>query len=245
MSEKFGRQEGKGHAGARPGRRRPRRRMPPHKGELNDEEERQPSSGHCWVRAAVGPDYERPRSNRRPTYRMDYPRAAEVANTKWWEQFGDPALNQLIERRSSATSTSRRPRRTSTASSARCAPRARSSSRSSATAPTRATTARAASASRRSVRRRQYLFPLPGLTQRRLADRPVRPRAAPERGGAGAGLRERAGAARRRSCRSSAPPRWPTSACARSTASSRSRAAPRTTMLETRKLFELRLPAAA
>jgi len=45
----------------------------------------------------VGPDYERPPVESPPEYRMDYPRAAEVANTKWWEQFGDPALNQLIE----------------------------------------------------------------------------------------------------------------------------------------------------
>src|SRR5262249_50711428 len=30
-------------------------------------------------------------------YRIDSPRAADVANTKWWEQFGDPALNQLVE----------------------------------------------------------------------------------------------------------------------------------------------------
>src|SRR5262249_605248 len=30
-------------------------------------------------------------------YRIEYPKAADVANTKWWEQFGDPALNQLVE----------------------------------------------------------------------------------------------------------------------------------------------------
>ena len=30
-------------------------------------------------------------------WRIDYPKAAEVANTKWWEQFGDPVLNGLIE----------------------------------------------------------------------------------------------------------------------------------------------------
>ncbi|HEY8251928.1 MAG TPA: efflux transporter outer membrane subunit [Burkholderiales bacterium] len=46
---------------------------------------------------AVGPDYERPAVESPPEYRIDYPKAAEVANTKWWEQFGDPALNQLIE----------------------------------------------------------------------------------------------------------------------------------------------------
>ena len=30
-------------------------------------------------------------------WRIDYPKAADVANTRWWEQFGDPALNGLIE----------------------------------------------------------------------------------------------------------------------------------------------------
>jgi len=45
----------------------------------------------------VGPDYERPAVESPPEYRMEYPKAADVANTKWWEQFGDPALNQLIE----------------------------------------------------------------------------------------------------------------------------------------------------
>jgi multidrug efflux system outer membrane protein len=45
----------------------------------------------------VGPDYSRPPVDSPAAYRIDYPSAAEVANTKWWEQFGDPALNQLIE----------------------------------------------------------------------------------------------------------------------------------------------------
>ena len=44
----------------------------------------------------LGPDYVRPEvATPRPAHR--YPRAAEVANTKWWEQFGDPVLNDLIE----------------------------------------------------------------------------------------------------------------------------------------------------
>ena len=45
----------------------------------------------------VGPDYVRPEVDVPPAWRIDYPKAAEVANTKWWEQFGDPALNGLIE----------------------------------------------------------------------------------------------------------------------------------------------------
>ena len=45
----------------------------------------------------VGPDYVRPGVDTPVAWRIDYPKAAEVANTKWWEQFGDPVLNDLIE----------------------------------------------------------------------------------------------------------------------------------------------------
>ena len=45
----------------------------------------------------VGPDYARPGVDTPAAWRIDYPKAAEVANTKWWEQFGDPVLNELIE----------------------------------------------------------------------------------------------------------------------------------------------------
>ena len=45
----------------------------------------------------VGPDYVRPGVDSPTAWRIDYPKAAEVANTKWWEQFGDPVLNGLIE----------------------------------------------------------------------------------------------------------------------------------------------------
>ena len=46
---------------------------------------------------AVGPDYERPKTDVPAQWRIDYPKAADVANTKWWELFGDPVLNGLIE----------------------------------------------------------------------------------------------------------------------------------------------------
>jgi multidrug efflux system outer membrane protein len=46
---------------------------------------------------AVGPDYKRPQIEAPGEWRIDYPKAAEVANTQWWKQFGDPALDQLIE----------------------------------------------------------------------------------------------------------------------------------------------------
>jgi multidrug efflux system outer membrane protein len=45
----------------------------------------------------VGPDYVRPGTDAPAAWRLDYPKAAEVANTKWWEQFDDPVLNELIE----------------------------------------------------------------------------------------------------------------------------------------------------
>ncbi len=46
---------------------------------------------------AVGPDYVRPTVDTPAAWRIDYPKAAEVANVRWWEQFGDPALNRLVE----------------------------------------------------------------------------------------------------------------------------------------------------
>jgi outer membrane protein, multidrug efflux system len=45
----------------------------------------------------VGPDYTRPSVDAPATWRIEYPKAADVANTKWWEQFGDPVLNELID----------------------------------------------------------------------------------------------------------------------------------------------------
>jgi multidrug efflux system outer membrane protein len=46
---------------------------------------------------AVGPDYERPATDVPETWRIDYTEAADLANTRWWEQYGDPELNGLIE----------------------------------------------------------------------------------------------------------------------------------------------------
>jgi outer membrane protein, multidrug efflux system len=44
-----------------------------------------------------GPDYVRPEVTTPQAWRIDYAQATEVANTKWWEQFGDPELNGLVE----------------------------------------------------------------------------------------------------------------------------------------------------
>jgi outer membrane protein, multidrug efflux system len=42
----------------------------------------------------VGPDYRRPDVATPPAWRIDTPQAAEIVNIRWWEQFGDPVLNQ-------------------------------------------------------------------------------------------------------------------------------------------------------
>jgi len=46
---------------------------------------------------SVGPDWQQPKVETPPAWRIDYAQAAELANAKWWEAFGDPVLNQLIE----------------------------------------------------------------------------------------------------------------------------------------------------
>lgn len=45
---------------------------------------------------AVGPDYVRPEIDSPEQWRVEYEAAADVANIAWWEQFDDPALNELI-----------------------------------------------------------------------------------------------------------------------------------------------------
>ena len=49
------------------------------------------------VGCTVGPDYRRPEVATPEKWRIDYGQAADVANTRWWEQFGDVVLNGLIE----------------------------------------------------------------------------------------------------------------------------------------------------
>jgi multidrug efflux system outer membrane protein len=44
----------------------------------------------------VGPDYRRPTVETPVNWRMPETDAREVANTPWWEQFGDPVINDLI-----------------------------------------------------------------------------------------------------------------------------------------------------
>ncbi|KAF0103683.1 MAG: NodT family RND efflux system outer membrane lipoprotein [bacterium] len=44
----------------------------------------------------IGPDYFRPQVNAPQQWRTDYPDALNLADTRWWEQFQDPVLNDLI-----------------------------------------------------------------------------------------------------------------------------------------------------
>jgi multidrug efflux system outer membrane protein len=45
----------------------------------------------------VGKDYVRPQVDSPEAWRVDYPAATETANMRWWELFGDPVLNALID----------------------------------------------------------------------------------------------------------------------------------------------------
>lgn len=45
----------------------------------------------------VGPDYVRPDITAPDRWNVEYQAAADLANTRWWQQFGDPVLNDLIE----------------------------------------------------------------------------------------------------------------------------------------------------
>jgi outer membrane protein, multidrug efflux system len=44
----------------------------------------------------VGPDYVRPKVDAPSTWRFEDKQARDLANTRWWEQFQDPVLDELI-----------------------------------------------------------------------------------------------------------------------------------------------------
>jgi multidrug efflux system outer membrane protein len=44
----------------------------------------------------MGPDYFRPAVETPPAWRLTEQNAKDLANTTWWEQFGDPVLNDLM-----------------------------------------------------------------------------------------------------------------------------------------------------
>ena len=45
----------------------------------------------------VGPDWKKPEVEAPPAWRIDYAQAAELANARWWQAFGDPVLDRLVE----------------------------------------------------------------------------------------------------------------------------------------------------
>ncbi|MEO8752535.1 MAG: efflux transporter outer membrane subunit [Casimicrobiaceae bacterium] len=45
----------------------------------------------------LGPNYVKPGVDVPVAWQIDYTQAADVANTRWWEQFDDPVLTDLIE----------------------------------------------------------------------------------------------------------------------------------------------------
>jgi len=45
----------------------------------------------------VGPNFTKPKVNSPDAWRVQYEQAADVANTRWWHAFGDPALDQLVD----------------------------------------------------------------------------------------------------------------------------------------------------
>jgi len=45
----------------------------------------------------VGPDWQQPRVDTPPAWRIDYPQAALLANARWWREFNDPVLDRLVE----------------------------------------------------------------------------------------------------------------------------------------------------
>jgi outer membrane protein, multidrug efflux system len=46
---------------------------------------------------AIGPDYRKPETASPPAWLVDMQQAKDTANTSWWGQFNDPALNDLID----------------------------------------------------------------------------------------------------------------------------------------------------
>jgi multidrug efflux system outer membrane protein len=53
----------------------------------------------CALLAActVGPDYQRPEIEAPAQWRVEYREAAALANARWWQQYGDPALDRLVD----------------------------------------------------------------------------------------------------------------------------------------------------
>ncbi|HET9736269.1 MAG TPA: efflux transporter outer membrane subunit [Burkholderiales bacterium] len=53
-------------------------------------------AGAALAGCTVGPDYEQPVVAMPERWRIEGQQAVDIANPRWWEQFGDPALDRLI-----------------------------------------------------------------------------------------------------------------------------------------------------
>jgi multidrug efflux system outer membrane protein len=53
-------------------------------------------AGAALAGCTVGPNYERPVVEMPERWRIEGEQAVDIANPRWWEQFGDPALDRLI-----------------------------------------------------------------------------------------------------------------------------------------------------
>jgi len=55
-------------------------------------------AGACMLAGCmVGPDYERPAVDAPGAFRFEAKATPNLADTRWWEQFGDPVLNGLVK----------------------------------------------------------------------------------------------------------------------------------------------------
>lgn len=54
------------------------------------------SLGIILAGCAIGPNYKRPEAETPQAWRTEVKEARDTANTAWWEQFGDPVLDDLI-----------------------------------------------------------------------------------------------------------------------------------------------------
>ncbi|RPH85888.1 MAG: RND transporter, partial [Desulfobacteraceae bacterium] len=54
-------------------------------------------AGLFLASCTVGPDYVKPTPDTPSVWRLEYEAAAGLADLAWWEGFGDPVLNTLIQ----------------------------------------------------------------------------------------------------------------------------------------------------
>jgi hypothetical protein len=146
----------------------------------------------------VGPDYVRPTVDTPAAWRIEYPKAADVANLRVVEAVRRPGA-----RRTRGHRAAQQPRPAHRGGTGRPVHRRAHGHRLAALSADRLRRRRQPGARQRrgpaaaAAGRQPVLFPVPGVAGRVVADRPVRPGAPPDRGGAGARLCQRAGPARR------------------------------------------------